>query len=149
MLNIPELAAQLQPATSEQLAVTEFLRARGLRNLQTLLEIFFFFLTHLGICSFCQSLLAMAITLSLLCCRRWLCPPRSIAWYRTNLHSHLKHYHVTHQRSLAFIPQNSHTMATTPRAQRAGQRGKGRERSSSSSCSRANFSLPGSFWVSS
>lgn len=37
-----------------------------------------FFLNHRGICSFCQPLLAVAITPSPLC-RRWLCPPRSMA----------------------------------------------------------------------
>jgi len=45
----------------------------------------------------------------------------------TNLHSPLKHYHVTHQQSFAFIPENYGTMATTPRGQKHRQRGKRRK----------------------
>lgn len=100
---------------------------------------------------FCQSLMVMAIILSLLYCHRLLCACYYIAWYWNQSAFPFKVLSCHPSAIICFHPlklpyNGNHAMRTKARAER--KKGGKLKWGSSSSCSESNFVLSGSFRVS-
>lgn len=114
----------------------------------------FFFFKHMLVFVyhrfFCQSLTVMVIILSLLCCRHLLCACYYIAWYWNQSAFPFKALSCHPSAIICFhplkLPHNgNHAMRTKAQAER--KKGGKLKWGSSSSCSKSNFVLSGSFRV--